>query len=223
VESGDALELAERRASALLASGLVDEAAIAFDSIVMRSPLHRLDSTRSTPEALAALRSSKRVLLPALAQRHYEEARTAFNAGDFNRAISEGETASALLNDDDLGAVPGDLRTAATDVVALASAARASLEERIYTIADPDVTPPTPLGRQLPATRPPAISSPTGRLEILVSRAGRVETVKLYTPSNGYHDRMIVSAAKAWHYKPALKNGKPVRFNLVLLINLPQS
>jgi hypothetical protein len=223
VESGDALELAERRASALLASGLGHEAAHAFDSIVMRSPLHRLDSTRSSPEALAALRSSKRVLLPALARRHYEEARTAFNSGDFNRAISEGESASTLLNDDDLDAAPGDLRAAVTDVVALASAARVSVEERIYTIADPDITPPAPLGRQLPATRPPGTSSPTGRLEILVGRAGRVETVKLYTPSNGYHDRMIVSAAKAWHYKPALKNGKPVRFNLVMLINLPQS
>jgi hypothetical protein len=34
---------------------------------------------------------------------------------------------------------------------------------------------------------------------------------------------MIVSAAKAWRYRPALKDGKPVRFRLVTSINLPEN
>jgi hypothetical protein len=32
---------------------------------------------------------------------------------------------------------------------------------------------------------------------------------------------MLVSAAKAWHYRPAIKNGKAVRFSLVMTIRLP--
>ncbi len=54
-----------------------------------------------------------------------------------------------------------------------------------------------------------------------VGRSGRVETVRLDTPVNGYHDRMLVSAVKAWHYRPAIKNGRPVRFTLVMTIRLP--
>jgi len=48
-----------------------------------------------------------------------------------------------------------------------------------------------------------------------------VETVKLDTPVNGYHDRMIVSAAKAWHYRPAMRKGRPVRYSMVMSITLP--
>jgi hypothetical protein len=62
-----------------------------------------------------------------------------------------------------------------------------------------------------------------GRLEMFISREGDVDFVKLHTPLNRYHERMIVSAAKAWRYSPALKSGKPVRFNLVIVINLPES
>jgi len=61
-----------------------------------------------------------------------------------------------------------------------------------------------------------------GTLEMLISREGEVETVKLHTPLNRYHERMIVSAAKAWRYRPASKDGKPVRFRLVTSINLPE-
>ena len=222
--TGDSLEAAERRAAGLLAAGRADEAAMIFDYIVMRSPLYQLDPAHSSPEALSAIRSSKRVLLPALARRHYQAARVAFDAGDYSLAIAEGERAVALLNDADIGAAPADLSVDVPNLVALASAVRSAEEERVYTIADPGVTPPRPLGRQLSTASLSRRSlQPTGRLEILVGRSGRVEAVKLDTPSNGYHDRMMVSAAKAWHYKPALRNGKPVRFSLVMSINLPDS
>jgi hypothetical protein len=38
---------------------------------------------------------------------------------------------------------------------------------------------------------------------------------------NGYHDRMIVSAAKAWHYRPATRKGRAVRYSMVMSITLP--
>jgi hypothetical protein len=62
-----------------------------------------------------------------------------------------------------------------------------------------------------------------GTLEILISRSGQVEAIRLHTPLNRYHERMIVSAAKAWRYRPALKDGKPVRYRLISSINLPES
>ena len=50
-----------------------------------------------------------------------------------------------------------------------------------------------------------------------------MEFVKLHTPLNRYHERMIVSAVKAWRYSPALRAGKPVRFRLTIPINLPEA
>ena len=219
--TSDFLE-AERRASVLFASGRSDEAALTIDSIVLKNPFYQLDPARSSPEALTAVRNSKRVFFPVLIRRHYQEARTAFDAGDFSLAVAKGERALALLNDADADAASADLSAEVSSLVVLATAARTREEERVYTVADLGVTPPRPLGRQLASASPPRRSvSPTGRLEILVDRSGRVETVRLDTPLNGYHDRMIVSAVKAWHYRPALRNGKPVRFNLVMSITLP--
>jgi hypothetical protein len=219
--SGDSPEAAERRAASLFASGRAGEASVLLDALVMRNPLYQLDPARSSPEALTAFRNSKRLLLPAMARRYYQEARAAYDAGDFSQAITKGGRALALLNDADIDPGAGDSIGEVSNFVTLASTAQTIEEARIYTTADRDVTPPRPLGRQLATAslsgRPPS----TGRLELVVGRSGQVEAVKLDTPRNGYHDRMIVSAAKAWRYRPALKKGKPVRFSLVMPITLP--
>jgi outer membrane biosynthesis protein TonB len=60
-------------------------------------------------------------------------------------------------------------------------------------------------------------------LEIIVGKQGDVEFVKLHTPLNRYHERMVVSAAKAWRYRPARKGGTPVRYRLNVTVNLPES
>jgi hypothetical protein len=62
-----------------------------------------------------------------------------------------------------------------------------------------------------------------GTLDWLINQEGTVEIVRLYTALNRYHERMIVSAAKAWRYKPASKEGRPVKFRIVSPINLPES
>jgi TonB family protein len=129
-----------------------------------------------------------------------------------------------MLSDSDLDASTSELQASISTVLSSARVARDVQEQKVYSIADRDVIPPRPIGRQLPVSPPPGIApTMTGRLEIVVDRSGRVESVKLYTPHNGFHDRMIVSAAKAWHYRPATRNGRPVRFSIVVPINLPES
>ena len=219
--AGDSIEASIRRASALLAEGRDGEAAVIFDGIVMKSPLYQLDPARYTPEALAAFQSSKRLLLPAMARRYYQEARIAYDAGDFSMALTKGDRALALLRDADIDPSEADLNGEVSNLMAMATAARTLEESRIYTSADRDVTPPRPIGRQLSTASLSGRSPLTGRLELVVGRNGEVETVKLETPVNGYHDRMMVSAAKAWHYRPALKKGRPVRYSMVMSITLP--
>jgi hypothetical protein len=219
--AGESLEAAEQRAGALFAEGRTEEAVVFFDGIVMKNPLYQLDPLRSTPEALAAFQASKRRLLPAITRRYYQEARMAYDAGDFSMTLAKGERALTLLRDVDLDPSDAGLSGEVTDLMALATAARTLEESRIYTKADRDVTPPRPIGRQLSTASLSGKSPLTGRLELVVGRTGEVETVKLDTPVNGYHDRMIVSAAKAWHYRPALRKGHAVRYSMVMSITLP--
>jgi len=222
--NADSPDTAARQGATLLASGRADDAQRVFDSIVLANPSYQLDAARSTPEAVAALEASRRDILPALARRDYMNARAALDAGDVDRALSEGSRIETMLaHYDDDAAFPG-LRSAVQQLLARASVLKAREDERVYSEADEGVTPPAPLSRQLPATLPFGITSSTvGRLEMLISRDGEVETVKLHTPLNRYHERMIVSAAKAWRYRPASKDGKPVRFRLVTSINLPEN
>jgi hypothetical protein len=221
VPGGDSLEAAERRAAALLAEGRAGEATVIFDGIVMKNPLYQPDPARSTPEALAAFQTSKRLLLPAMARRYYQEARVAYDAGDFSMVLTKGERALALLRDAEIDPPESSLSSDVTDLIALATSARTLEESRIYSSADRDVTPPRPVGRQLSVASLSGRTPLTGRLELVVGVTGEVETVKLETPLNGYHDRMIVSAAKAWHYRPGLRKGRPVRYRMIMSITLP--
>ena len=63
--------------------------------------------------------------------------------------------------------------------------------------------PPEPLSRQFPEGVPSGIPpARVGTLELIIGKTGDVEFVKLHTPLNRYHERMIVSAVKAWRYRP---------------------
>lgn len=94
-------------------------------------------------------------------------------------------------------------------------------DEAVYNAAAEDVEPAILRRPHLP-TRPPseATSEEIGILEIVVSATGAVEQVRLISASNRYQDRMIVSAAKAWQFEPAMKNGQPVRYRTRIRITL---
>lgn len=221
--SAESPDAAARQGATLLASGRSEEAQLVFDSIILANPLYQLDAARSTPEARAALEASRRVMLPALARRDYMDARASLDAGDYDRALSEAGRIETMLATYDGGASVAGLRSVVEQLLARAAAVKAREEERVYTDGDEGVIPPAPLSRQLPAAPPPGVTSDAvGTLEMLISQAGEVEAVKLHTPLNRYHERMIVSAAKAWRYTPASKDGKPVRFRLITSINLPE-
>jgi len=61
---------------------------------------------------------------------------------------------------------------------------------------------------------PPA-GVPLGALsvfDVLVSDDGRVETIRLAGPARDYREAMIQSAIKMWRFRPATKDGRPVRY-----------
>jgi hypothetical protein len=94
--------------------------------------------------------------------------------------------------------------------------ARPPLDTRIYTDEDADVTPPSLFRPQLPALPRETLETAPGFnevvVDVLITEYGAVDSVKFVTPPTDLRQRMLISAIKAWHYHPALKDGQPVRF-----------
>ena len=59
-----------------------------------------------------------------------------------------------------------------------------------------------------------------GTLEFIVDESGAVEHVHLVSPANRYHERMLVAAAKTWQFRPATREGRPVRFRTRIRVTL---
>jgi hypothetical protein len=85
--------------------------------------------------------------------------------------------------------------------------------ERIYVSTDADVTEPVALGSSLPpAVQPGTRPQQLAMLELIIDGQGTVESARYIGPAQHYRDRWWISAAKAWLFKPATRNGTPVKF-----------
>ncbi len=87
----------------------------------------------------------------------------------------------------------------------------------IFSLDSEGVSPPVGVRPQLPRELPPNVKpEQLCRVELIVSETGTVESVKLLRTPRSVHDSMFLSAAKAWHFRPATKDGHPVRFRKIV-------
>ena len=127
-----------------------------------------------------------------------------------------------LIDEGALAAPTAELRSMASDYAALSRATLSSIAEgHIYSTGDEGVTEPVALRQYLPDPAPGTPPSRLGALMLVVDSQGVVESVRLQSPSNRYHDRFWVSVAKTWRFKPALKDGQPVKFLKRIAITEP--
>ena len=84
-------------------------------------------------------------------------------------------------------------------------------EDRIYNGADADVTPPAFLRRQVPSLPEDTGTGPLALL-LLVDVTGQVLQVRTDPPGAKLRDGLLLPAAKAWQFQPAVKDGRPVRY-----------
>jgi hypothetical protein len=85
--------------------------------------------------------------------------------------------------------------------------------DRIYTSGDPGVIAPVLIRPYLPGlTEQSAVGTRLGVLEVVVDPTGAVESVRLRSPENRYRERWWLFVAKNWQFRPAYKDGQPVRF-----------
>ena len=87
-----------------------------------------------------------------------------------------------------------------------------------YTTADGEVDPPRITRQQLP--RQPEPGDDTGYFDVIVNEMGDVERVQLVSPMRRFQERMLMAAAKAWKFRPALRDGQPVRYRMRIAIIL---
>lgn len=87
---------------------------------------------------------------------------------------------------------------------------------RIYSPESDGVVPPVSVRPQFRRQLPENVNmADLGRIELIILEDGTVSSVKLLTPAS-VSDGMMLSAAKAWEFQPAQKDGHPVKFRKVV-------
>jgi hypothetical protein len=96
-------------------------------------------------------------------------------------------------------------------------AGRTAPDTRLFSAADADVVPPGLVRPHLPTAPAEGVRAESlPQVELVISPAGEVESVKLLTVQAGVKTTMMLSAIKAWRFEPATRAGRPVRYRLVV-------
>jgi hypothetical protein len=106
----------------------------------------------------------------------------------------------------------GTTASGAPPVVTAARPAFADERSPIYSRTDTDVVPARLLTTQKGGPTFRNVKPDVNTMELVISKQGRVEQVRLMTPVKRMTDMLMLSGAKTWQFAPATKNGQPVRY-----------
>jgi tetratricopeptide (TPR) repeat protein len=88
---------------------------------------------------------------------------------------------------------------------------------------DNDVTRPVAVNRTMPEWRPSAVEAMLefrGSIELLIGPDGKVLSAAVTDSVHPQYDKLLKQAAERWTFKPAMRNGKPVRYRYAMDIQL---
>jgi hypothetical protein len=107
--------------------------------------------------------------------------------------------------------------TAASERLDLPDDVASVADSKVYSSAFADVKPPIMLTRQLtpPDTLTHGVEA-ASTIELLVDESGGVERARLLSRPSPILATMLLSAAKTWKFRPALNDGRPVKYRLLL-------
>lgn len=240
----DTQGIEQYRAFCLLALGRKADAELAIEEVVSTDPLYQPSESDASPRVRSAFADVRRRMLPSIAQQKYAMAKATFDRKEYAAAVVQFEAALEVMDDRelDIRAKPAliDLRTLAGGFLELSRAASAPppvpereapapapapiepVAARTYASTDEGVVPPVTLKQDLPQpkTAVPASAMGRGVLEVVINEGGQVESVVLRQSVSPLYDRLLLSAAKGWKYRPAMKDGQPVRFVKIIQVTL---
>jgi hypothetical protein len=251
IDAGNWVEqVDEYRALCLVAIGRTREAEQALEHLVRVSPLHSMTNDRTSPRLVALFEAVRARIMPMVARESYAKARSSYDNGDFDAAVSEFRQLAQLLSDPSLveqdpnlaemrklGEGFAELATAKLNVSAPAAAAITSRptvpppekapdrsSPSLFTAEDRDVVPPVALTRTMPRWTPGfsagGVRSLRGILDIVTDAHGDVESVRLVSSVSPQYDRALLAYARDWKFTPAKRHGEPVRYSWLLEIVL---
>jgi TonB family protein len=245
-----ATEVAGYKVLCLLALGRNDDAQKAIEALVRADPLYRPSEAIMSPRTRARFDAVRRALLPAIVQTTYDRAKAAFDRKELPVALAEFERVVALLDDPGLADVQNmaDLRRLATGFRDLSKAATADVPAapaapnanpagppaatpsaapepaRIYTGDDAGVVPPMVVSRRTPAWQPrneiEKRREYRGFLNLVIDEAGDVASAVVSKSIHPVYDRDLVDTARSWKFRPATKDGVPVKYQMKIEIRL---
>jgi periplasmic protein TonB len=109
------------------------------------------------------------------------------------------------------------------DAPPAAAPAATAIVSRVYSAADEGVAPPVALEQRMPAmtTEMQQVAKAVktrGMMDIVIDESGRVVDVTMRQSLNPTIDALIIRSARTWKYRPAAKDGTPVRYLKTLLL-----
>src|SRR5262249_35644743 len=232
------------RTFCLIALGRAAEAQAAAESLIRTDPMVSIDQfPDASPRIATMIADVRRRVLPQLIKDEYRSARALAVEGApdaeprlqrVSELLAAAEQIGAwdetladvrLLVDGFLELAHADLRrTSDVDTAAAAPAPSSHPAAVVPSAADPGVVAPTAVFQPQPNV-PLALLELVRALhrrctiDVLINERGTVDDVTVTQSVTPAYDKLIVAAARTWRYKPALKDGVPIKFVSTVVIN----
>jgi TonB family protein len=246
----DVMAIAEYRIFCLLALGRTDEANRAIETVLRTNPFYKGSEAQVSPRIQGIIKDARRQLLPSIVLKSYADAKAAFDRKDPTAGDQFDNVLKLLEDPDTKNVASlADLRTVAAGFRDLAKAAAAppppppapavvetappaappstptpaAPARSIYTLIDKDVVAPVAVNRHIPVWNPRVNEDRrtfNGVLRIIIDEAGNVAVADMRASAHPVYDTALLEAARSWTFKPAIRGGLPVPYEMLIDIAL---
>jgi TonB family protein len=234
------------RTFCLVALGRDAEARTVAESLVRKDPTLSIDQfPDASPRIATMFATVRRSVLPQLIRDEYREARAratdsapdaearlrkvrqlldiAEHIGAWDQTLADVRLIVDGFLDLAHAAPPPVIvvRTTAAPVVPEPSAAAVPIPSSTKV----GVVAPIPVFQPQPNVSPALLSvvrqlRRSSTIDVVINEHGTVDEVTVKQPVTPLYDKLVVAAAKTWRYKPALKDGVPIKFVSTVVINV---
>ncbi len=216
-----ALAVEQGRAFCLLALDRKADVQAAIAAVVDLDPFFLPAEDDTAPKLRNAFREGRRAALPAALDRLYSRAKSAYDARNLADAAIGFTRVLALLDDPDLTIGPGprgDMRLLSQGFLGFTRSA-----SPLFDAAAKNVIAPVPLrtGVTVPDRVRPAGSPKTLDVDLVLTAQGTVESATVRDPDTAGLAPQVVRTVLDWRYSPALRDGVPVRYRMVVQVVVP--
>jgi hypothetical protein len=235
--SAASIEAETVRAFCLVALDKVQDAERVIEAILLANPRYAPGVNDTAPRIQAAFGRVRGRVLPALIRDRYERARSAFEAKDRAAAAEGFDSAIALIDsaDPETRAALDEIRFLAVGFRDLSRALSAEQPrdnaedppepgaDRRRDVASVQIVPAVAIRQSMPTWVPPESARRmmfTGAIRVSIGADGQVDGAEIVRPVHPLFDSRLLVAARSWIYRPATRDGAPIRSERVVEVQL---